>query len=426
MKKRTARFLAATLAGAAAGMAYVLYFRPWHLKWGASMNEASRRLPGDECVPRPKIESTRAITIHAPVEKVWNWIAQIGQGRGGFYSYDWLENIFGCQIQNADRIVPAWQQPKVGDLVRLHPKVAFPIAVVEPPRALILHQAVDTQSNQAFDPSVSMPLSYINVSWAFLLAPVDEDNTRLIARYRLDFQPDNLLNNLLWRVLEPAQFIMERKMLMGIKDRAELDIRLPAGGAVDDLLPDFDSRIYHEIFIPEPRQVVWNALMTASMADMPFFRMLMALRSLGSSERGEAEQQPILPGLREMESNYMEEQTGTLLLQAIAGRFWQPDGGFEALPTRQAFLGAAPDLARAVTAYRLEDQPGGTIFSIETRVKYPEEPGGAARLRWYWPMVGRIGASMFARGMLSAVAFRAQNPTQEPFPPRADPLGDEE
>ncbi len=426
MKKRTARLLGATLAGAAAGMGYVLYIRPWHLKWGASLNEASRRLPGDERVSHPKIESTRAITIHAPIEKVWSWIAQIGQGRGGFYSYDWLENIFGCEIQNADRIVPAWQQPKVGDMVGLHPKVAFSIAVVEPPRALILHQAIDTQSNRVFDPSITSPQSYINVSWAFLLAPVDEYSTRLLARYRLDYQPNNIVNNLLWRVLEPAQFIMERKMLMGIKARAELDTRLPAGGAIDELLLDYDSRIYHEIFIPQPRQAVWNAMMTASMADLPFFRLLMALRSLGSSERGEAEQQPILPGLREMESNYMEEQTCSLLLQAIAGRFWQPDGGFVALPTRDAFLNAAPDLAQAVTAYRLEDQPGGTIFSIETRVKYPADPIGAARLRWYWPIVGRLGASMFARGLLSAVAFRAQNPTQEPPLSMNDPLRDED
>jgi hypothetical protein len=79
------------------------------LRWGATAAEVARRLPGDELIPHPASVSTRAITIQAPVERVWPWVLQTGQERGGLYSYQWLENLFGSDIHNADRIMPAWQ-----------------------------------------------------------------------------------------------------------------------------------------------------------------------------------------------------------------------------------------------------------------------------------------------------------------------------
>jgi hypothetical protein len=87
-----------------AGIAYWFGLRPWHIRWGATDDELARPLPGDEIVPRPRKWSTRAITIDAPAEVVWPWLVQIGQGRGGLYSYDWLENLAGCDIHSADRV----------------------------------------------------------------------------------------------------------------------------------------------------------------------------------------------------------------------------------------------------------------------------------------------------------------------------------
>ncbi len=134
---------------------------------------------------------------------MWPWLVQIGQRRGGFYSYTWLENLVGCDIHNANRIVPEWQALKVGDEVWLHPK-APPLRVlaIEPGRAIVLEKC-----------------------WTFFLHPISENTTRLIVRGRGEFNPDlknGLLNFFLWRgIFEPAHFIMERKMLLGIKQRAE-------------------------------------------------------------------------------------------------------------------------------------------------------------------------------------------------------------
>ena len=84
--------------------------RRWFLTWGTVPSEQSAVLPGDELLVAPAMTTTRAITIDAPPEAVWPWLAQMGQGRGGFYSYDWLENVFGLGIHNADRIEPDWQE----------------------------------------------------------------------------------------------------------------------------------------------------------------------------------------------------------------------------------------------------------------------------------------------------------------------------
>src|SRR3712207_3373722 len=105
------------ILGAVLPWAYAFVVRPWHLRWGATEEEASNPLPDDELVPNPAIESTRAITVNAPVEEVWPWLAQVGQVRGGFYSYEWLENLAGCRMRNAGRIHPEWQHREVGESV---------------------------------------------------------------------------------------------------------------------------------------------------------------------------------------------------------------------------------------------------------------------------------------------------------------------
>jgi hypothetical protein len=200
------------ITGAAAvGLAaYALVIRPWHLRWGATGEEAQKPLPGDEFAPEPKLKATHAITIEAPAAEVWPWLLQIGQHRGGFYSYAWIENLLGCRLRNADRIVPEWQSLKVGDPVWLHPK-APPLAVtrLDPGRAIVLSS-----------------------SWAFVLEPIDEHRTRLIVRGQGDYEPDmgdRVLNFFCWRVVyEPLHFVMERKMLLGIKERAERAYRLRA------------------------------------------------------------------------------------------------------------------------------------------------------------------------------------------------------
>lgn len=207
------------VAGAAAVAGYALMVRPWHLRWGASEAEAQRPLPGDELVPEPRLSATHAITILASAAEVWPWLVQIGQGRAGFYSYDWIENLMGLNIQSTDRIVPELQHLAIGDVVPLAPGgFGVPVAAIEPGRALVLHG--DTRSGGANVP-VMKPSDYMNTSWAFCLEEIDAGTTRLIERFRADYNP-SLQNTLFYRaLLEPGSFVMERGMLLGIKRRAE-------------------------------------------------------------------------------------------------------------------------------------------------------------------------------------------------------------
>jgi hypothetical protein len=204
MRKSVLGGAALTAVGAGAA-AYVYAVRPWHLKWGATEREACESLPGDELVPHPNVEATHAVTIEAPVKEVWPWLVQIGQDKGGFYSYTWLENLVGCHMRNAGRIMPEFQQLRVGDAVRLHPKAPpLPVLICEPPKALVLGSNTDSPG-----------------TWGFYLKEVGEDTTRLIVRGRGEWKPSPLSWLGAYVVFEPAHFIMERKMLLGIKQRAE-------------------------------------------------------------------------------------------------------------------------------------------------------------------------------------------------------------
>ena len=139
MKRRAAAAGTAVLGSAAA---YILAIRPWQLGWGTTGEERDATLAGDDLIPNPDLVATRAITVHAGADQVWLWIAQLGQGRGGFYSYDALENLVRCDIHSAARVVPEWQDIKVGDQVKLHPEVGLGVAVVEQGSALVLRGGV--------------------------------------------------------------------------------------------------------------------------------------------------------------------------------------------------------------------------------------------------------------------------------------------
>jgi hypothetical protein len=200
---------------------YPFAIRPWQLRWGATMDEVQRPLPGDEIVPHPRVASTRAITIQARAEQVWPWLVQIGQDRGGFYSYDRLENLLGLNIHSADRIVPEWQDLSVSDTIKLAAPMGLAVTFLEPNRAVVIQALIDMQTGTSFDPASPLPENYTSTSWGWYLYEIDSTTTRLMARFRLDYVP-GFANSLMWRVfVEPASFIMEQKMLRGIKRRAE-------------------------------------------------------------------------------------------------------------------------------------------------------------------------------------------------------------
>jgi hypothetical protein len=191
--------LALALVGTAATALYVLVIRPWHLRWGAEPEDEKRKLPGDELLPQDGIQILHAVTINAPVEKVWPWLAQLGQDRGGFYSYEWHENLAGCEMKNADRIHPEWQHRELGETVHLHPAGGLKANVFQPGRALGLE------------------------GWGtFALEPLSSGRTRLIARGGMARRVGAIAYGLL---MEIPHFLMERRMLLGLKERAEASRR---------------------------------------------------------------------------------------------------------------------------------------------------------------------------------------------------------
>jgi hypothetical protein len=215
MSGRTAgrRVLAAlllTVGSGALGLA-VLHARR---NWGATADEVGARLPGDELVPEPAEQTTLAVPVHAPAEEVWAWLVQIGQGRGGMYSYDWLEDLIGLDIHSAEDIRDEWQGLAAGDRVVVVPEgyrpmpagYAFRVARVDPPWALVLRQAP--------------PDHPWNGVWSFHVVPVGEDRCRLVSRTRTQAPPQPGLR-IATRLMEPVTLVMTRRMLHGIEERAE-------------------------------------------------------------------------------------------------------------------------------------------------------------------------------------------------------------
>jgi hypothetical protein len=214
MRKRTSVAAGAALAAGLGSFAYPLFFRHWCLTWGARPDEVPRKLPGDELLADAGIVSTRAITIEAPPGAIWPWLVQMGSGRGGVYTYDWIENLFRLDMHSARQILPQFQDLKVGDELPLGPgRSAMRVAVCDPERTLTIR--------------------FADGNWVWIFALFAEDGqTRLISRNRIaaaGAPPARLFNML---AMEPGSLIMERKMLLGIKQRAEGLAREQAAAAL--------------------------------------------------------------------------------------------------------------------------------------------------------------------------------------------------
>ena len=209
MRRLLAPVVAPLVAGAAALAVVTLRWSALH--WGATTEETRERLPGDEILRDPGLVATRAITIEAPPEEVWRWVVQMGADRGGFYSYDRLENLAGCRLQSADTVVEDWQHLTPGDLVRLHPRVALAVTAVEPGRSLVLHAAPAMPGDPAAAP--------YDFTWSFVLRRHPHRATRLITRERFAYR--HQWSPLLVEPVAAVSSLMSQRMLRGIRDRAE-------------------------------------------------------------------------------------------------------------------------------------------------------------------------------------------------------------
>ena len=217
---RNHRRLTRLVVVAAVLLAVPLVARPWFLHWGATREEVQRQWPGDELTSPRSGNATRAITIRASAAQVWPWIVQIGQDRGGFYSYTWLENLLRCDMHNAQNIVPGWQSRHTGDTVWMCDRARFGgrgrtiVAELAREQAMILAAPSDAEA-------VAKTGRAPSGTWGFVLDRIDAHQTRLIMRTR-GGDTQGILGSLgSWFVFDPAHFIMERRMLIGIKQRAE-------------------------------------------------------------------------------------------------------------------------------------------------------------------------------------------------------------
>ena len=196
---RILRTVGAILAAVAA---YHRFLRPLHLHWGTSREEGERSMPGDELVNGPYITTTRAVSIKAGPGSIWPWLVQMGDRRGGLYSYDFLDRAFGILSgPSADRILPEFQRLAAGDVIPLGKGPDWPVVVLDSERAMVLE-----------------PLSG-RVSWCFALYP-NGDSTRLVSRVRIRIYTRTVLW-FLAPLIDTCWFIMERRMLKGIRQRAE-------------------------------------------------------------------------------------------------------------------------------------------------------------------------------------------------------------
>lgn len=212
-----ARFLALAGSFAVVLLLFFLAVRPWYLQWGATAEEARRPLPGDEIVRNPAGQETRAITIHAGVERVWPWLAQLGQDRGGFYSFDLLENLAGCDMPTVDRLRPDRQAWQVGDRLWMYPPDRAGGVGFATLRSYVPGRALGFGTRAAGTP-LGAPE---DGSWTFHLDPVGPSTTRLIVRGR--GAPGRSLLGVAFdrAIFEPVHFVMERRMMIGLAQLAE-------------------------------------------------------------------------------------------------------------------------------------------------------------------------------------------------------------
>lgn len=181
------------------GIIYWGFIRVRNNNWGATSAEINMKFPFDEFISPNRTVSTRAMSINATKEKIWPWIAQTGQNRGGFNSYYWLENLFAAKMVNAVNIRPMWQHPQVGDTVYYGKNEGYAIL------------------------SFVKPNEYYSLSgWTFYLQKMNEATTRLIVRYpSMEIKQSNFAKVYYYGLFEPLHFIMESGMMMGIKQKAE-------------------------------------------------------------------------------------------------------------------------------------------------------------------------------------------------------------
>jgi hypothetical protein len=407
---RTHKLLRLPIAlGAIAPAIYYPLVRPRILSWGATGEELTKQLPGDEIVDNPLHTNTRAITIDAPPDEVWRWLVQIGYQRGGWYSYDALEAAAGAgdflEGHSATRIHAELQDLNPGDMIRMSPWTGLQVRSAEPGRVLALE-------------SVPIPGAMMaKTSWSMVLEPTADGNTRLLIRGRASSDPRNILLGAFDHLIELPHFLMERKLMLGIKQRAEAAARPAAShNLIDDWAPNLQFVDTISVDVDATPEAIFAAFDAVTLQDMPVASALGGLRYLPGRLLGReafrptAEYEPFVTTLKKSGTVVLAQEPGREVVFGGAGKYHQL-ADQEPVPFVDAAAFIAfdePEYQKLVMSLRVE--PAARAGRYRLILEHRTQPlSDAARRGFarYWRVIKPTGAFV-TKQLLNATKKRAE------------------
>jgi hypothetical protein len=397
------------VVGAGASLLYYTALRPRMLRWGASATEQTMPLPGDEVLRNPSLSRTRAISIAAPPDEVWPWLIQIGYRRGGWYSYDVLDAAAGAgdfvEGHSATHIHGELQDLTPGDRLLMSPWTGYEVEAVNPPASLIL----------AIKPQPGEP--YAAATWSFVLLPEARNGTRLLVRERSDYHGVGPAVRLIEHLTEAPHFIMERKMLLGIKERAERSQLITEPPHIDSILPDTEFSDTISVTVNASPDAILGAAMQVTANDMPVAKFLGILRYLPGRLLGRKpatdDAAPFLQTLLSNGTVILDEEPGREIVFGSAGKYHQltdqEPQPFKTADDYHAFHD--PPYQQLVMSLRVEPTSAPLLnrLVLEHRT-HPLSEESRRNFRRYWRVIKPSGAFV-TKQLLRAIKRRAEQVT---------------
>ena len=359
----------------------------------ATATELARVLPGDDLIANPGGALTHAVTIAQPPSRVWPWLVQMGAGRAGWYSYDWIDN--GKQ-KSARRIKPELQTPAIGAL--------FPAVPGQRDGFLLL----DQQPNRSLTLGFPGPDGRLLVSWTFVLDPIGDTATRLIVRARggKGYRLLGLPTSLSVPMVRLVHFLMERKQLLGVAARVERESERDVW--LDRFVPDYDIVERHAIRVAAPPAVTFDAACRVDFQDSVIIRSLVRARELmlGSRHEDAVRSRGLLADTQAMGWGMLAHELGLEIVMGAVTKPWEPNVTFRALAPDAFVAFRDPGFVKIAWTLRVDSDGVGSIFRTETRA-VATDARARRRFHRYWRRVSP-GVVLIRRVLLRLVKRDAE------------------